>query len=591
MPATIDDRLLGGRYRLGELLGRGGMGVVWAGRDEALGRDVAVKEVVLPPELPTDDREKLRRRTLREARAAARISSPAAVTVYDVVEEDGRPWIVMQRLTARSLADVLRDDGVLPARRAAEVGLDVLDALEAAASVGVLHRDVKPANVMLRPTGQAILTDFGIATVEGDATVTTTGLLLGSPAYMSPERARGERSTLGSDLWSLGATLYAAVAGRSPFERSGTLPTLNAVLHDPVPPLLDEGQLGEIINSLLVKDPAQRPGLRQIRAALLSVVARKETPLQTLGAVPPETTPAPPVPTRRDAPASSAAVTSDRSTQGAIESWLNRTDERLPTAPRRPRRLLRGVATAGLLIAIAFVGLGLFVDDWRTLGPDATRAESDRGGGTQPTGVAPSPQATADPAVGRPPAIVQPNPDRPETTPRAGEPSATSSSSPRQGTQPAVTPPAGSQLPAGFRLHTDPTGFTVAVPKGWTRSTEGPRTYFNDPDSGRYLLVDQTTEPKDDPLTDWQANEPSVADRLSGYERISLKRVEYRGWDTADWEFRWDASSGQIHVLNRNVRVSDQRAYALYWSVPESQWADSRAMFDVIAQSFRPAPD
>ena len=182
MPSATEDKLLGGRYRLGEPLGRGGMGMVWAGRDEALGRHVAIKEVSLPVDLPADDREKLRRRTLREARAAARISSPAAVTVYDVVEEDGRPWIVMERLVARSLADVLREEGPLPASRVAEVGLDVLSALEAAASVGVLHRDVKPANVMLRSNGRAVLTDFGIARVDGDATVTTTGLLLGSPA-------------------------------------------------------------------------------------------------------------------------------------------------------------------------------------------------------------------------------------------------------------------------------------------------------------------------------------------------------------------------------------------------------------------------
>ena len=175
MPSATEDKLLGGRYRLGEPLGRGGMGMVWAGRDEALGRHVAINEVSLPVDLPADDREKLRRRTLREA-------SPAAVTVYDVVEEDGRPWLVMERLVARSLANVLREEGPLPASRVAEVGLDGLSALEAAASVGVLHRDVKPANVMLRSTGRAVLTDFGIATVEGDATVTTTGLLLGSPA-------------------------------------------------------------------------------------------------------------------------------------------------------------------------------------------------------------------------------------------------------------------------------------------------------------------------------------------------------------------------------------------------------------------------
>jgi serine/threonine protein kinase len=571
MPATTNDRLLGGRYRLGELLGRGGMGAVWAARDEALGRDVAVKEVMLPVELAADDREMLRRRTLREARAAARISSPAAVTVYDVVEEDGRPWIVMERLAARSLAEVFRDNGPLTAHQAAEVGLDILDALEAADSVGVLHRDVKPANVLLRSTGRAILTDFGIANVEGDATVTTGGLLLGSPAFMSPERARGERATLASDLWSLGATLYAALDGRSPFERAGTLPTLNAVLHDPVPTLNRAGELADVVQSLLAKEPEARPGLREVRAALQRIVAREETPLLALGeaAHDKRVTRVGDVPT---------TPTSAGGRQSAIESWLDRPDQ---TTPRRDRRVLTAVLVIGLLMAVGLVGLGVLYD-WPSLDRDSTRAESQPSGRSEPSAVGEAPQRTAQPAV------IPPAASTPTSTESPGASGSDSGSDAGSGgdAAPAVSAAA---LPDEFRLQTDPTGFTVAVPDGWTRSTEGPRTYFQDPDSGRFLLVDQTTEPKDDPLTDWQANEPSVAARLSGYERISLDRVEYRGWNTADWEFTWDGRNGQIHVLNRNIRVSDERAYALYWSVPESLWADSRGMFDVIALSFQPA--
>jgi eukaryotic-like serine/threonine-protein kinase len=584
MPATTNDRLLGGRYRLGELLGRGGMGTVWAGRDEALGRDVAVKEVVLPVELAADDRQTLRRRTLREARAAARISSPAAVTVYDVVEEDGRPWIVMERLAARSLADVLRDDGPLTAHQAAEVGLDILDALEAADSVGVLHRDVKPANVLLRSTGRAILTDFGIANVEGDATVTTGGLLLGSPAYMSPERARGERATLASDLWSLGATLYAALDGRSPFERAGTLPTLNAVLHDPVATLNRGGELAEVVQSLLAKEPEARPSLREVRAALQRIVAREETPLLALG----EATHDERITRVGDVP---TTPTSAGGRQGAIESWLDRPDQHTSTTPRRDRRMLTAVLVVSLLLAVGLVGLGVFYD-WRSLDRDATRAESQPSGRSEPTAAGEAPQPTAQPPS-RPtgqPAVIPPAASTPTSTESPGAPGQDSGAGAGSAGNAAPAVPAAG-LPDGFRLHTDPTGFTVAVPDSWTRSTEGPRTYFNDPDSGRFLLVDQTTEPKDDPLTDWQANEPSVAARLSGYERISLDRVEYRGWNTADWEFTWDGRNGQIHVLNRNIRVSDERAYALYWSVPESLWADSRGMFDVIAQSFQPAAD
>jgi serine/threonine protein kinase len=567
MPATTDDRLLGGPYRLGEPLGHGGMGVVWAGRDELLGRDVAVKEVVPPHDLAADDREKLFRRTLREARAAARISSAAAVTVFDVVEEDGRPWIVMERLAARSLADVIAEEGPLPARRAAELGLDVLDALQAAASVGVLHRDVKPANVMLlRSTGRAVLTDFGIATLEGDATVTTTGLLLGSPAYMSPERARGEPATLASDLWSLGATLYAAIDGRSPFERSGSLPTLHAVMHDPAPVLAHSGELSDVIAALLTKDPAGRPSLGETRAALQQRVLRQQQthPLPRLPGVALPTPPPPP---------ESASDFGDTE-QSALESWLEAPAEAPPSRdPRRRLRALLAVLAGGLLITATFVGFGALVDGSRQ--SDEGERPSESQSFASSGAVRQSPVQTPDVAPSGPPVEANPPP--------------TNGQADSQETGAGAGASGASVLPAGFRLHTDPTGFTLAMPDGWTRSTDGPRTYFREPDGGRFLLVDQTTEPKEDPLADWEAQELSVAARLSGYERISLQRVDYRGWDAADWEFTWEGRNGQIHVLNRNVRVSDQRAYALYWSTPESQWTDSRELFDVIAQSFQPA--
>jgi serine/threonine protein kinase len=558
MPATTDDRLLGGRYRLGEPLGRGGMGVVWAGRDEVLGRDVAVKEVVPPPDLAADDRQKLFRRTLREARAAARISSAAAVTVFDVVEENGRPWIVMERLAARSLAEVIAEEGPLPARRAAEIGLDVLDALQAAASVGVLHRDVKPANVMLlRTTGRAVLTDFGIATLEGDATVTTTGLFLGSPAYMSPERARGEPATLASDLWSLGATLYAAIDGRSPFERSSSLPTLHAVMHDPAPVLSHSGELSGVMAALLTKDPAGRPSLGETRAALQRVLRQQQTqPLPT----------PPPLP-------ESASDAGDTE-QSALESWLEVPAEAPPSRdPRRRLRVLLAVLAGGLVITAALVGFGALVDGSRQSGEGENPSVTQSGASSGAVGQ--SPVQTPDVAPSGPPVEANPLP--------------TNGQADGQETGADAGPSGVSALPAGFGLHTDPTGFTIAVPDGWTRSTDGPRTYFREPGGGRFLLVDQTTEPKDDVLADWEAQELSVAARLSGYERISLQRVDYRGWDAADWEFTWEGRNGRIHVLNRNVRVSDQRAYALYWSTPESQWTDSRELFDVIAQSFQPA--
>jgi serine/threonine protein kinase len=203
--------LVAGRYRLIEPLGVGGMGRVWRARDEILSRDVAVKEIIPPEELLARERDGIRRRTLREARAAARLSHPNVVRVYDVFEADDRPWIVMEYVPSRSLMEVLAEDGPLSPERAAAIGLGVLAALRAAHRAGVMHRDVKPSNVLLGDDGRVVLTDFGIATVEGDSTVTRTGLVLGSPAYISPERAREGLAGPASDLWSLGATLYAAV--------------------------------------------------------------------------------------------------------------------------------------------------------------------------------------------------------------------------------------------------------------------------------------------------------------------------------------------------------------------------------------------
>src|SRR4051794_41092711 len=249
------------------------MGRVWAARDELLDRDVAVKEVLLPPGVPQDEREALVARTLREGRAAARVRSPRVVAVFDVVEDDERPWLVLQRLEPRTLADVLEAEGPLDPTRAALIGLQVLDGLAAVHAAGVLHRDVKPGNVLFGPDGGAVLADFGVATLEDDAAVTSTGLVIGSPAYLAPERARGEAPTPASDLWSLGATLFAAVEGRSPFHREGPLPTLGALLTEDVPVAPAAGPLAPAIAALLTKDPAARPDAETVRTLLLAALS------------------------------------------------------------------------------------------------------------------------------------------------------------------------------------------------------------------------------------------------------------------------------------------------------------------------------
>ncbi|MGH3212841.1 MAG: serine/threonine-protein kinase [Trebonia sp.] len=264
MDATGPGRLLAGRYRLAAVIGQGGMGVVGRGHDEVLGRDVAVKEIICPPHLTEQEQQVIRRRATREAQMAARLSHRNVVRIYDVVEDDGHPCIVMEYLPYRSLGDLLNEEGPLKPAEAAQVGLGVLGALSAAHGEGVLHRDVKPANILVGPDGRVVLTDFGIARAADSATLTADGTVVGSPSYIAPERACGRHAGAGapSDLWGLGASLYTAVEGRPPFERDGAIATLTAVVADEPEQAPHAGPLEPVIRGLLRKDPGQRLGAR-----------------------------------------------------------------------------------------------------------------------------------------------------------------------------------------------------------------------------------------------------------------------------------------------------------------------------------------
>ncbi|MFD0316808.1 serine/threonine-protein kinase [Streptomyces flavalbus] len=273
-------RLIAGRYRLIAKLGHGGMGTVWRAKDETVDREVAVKEPRVPDHLPERERANAFERMRREARAAARLDHPAVVNVHDVAVVDGQPWIVMELVRGRSLGAALQE-GTLDAREAARIGLEVLGALEAAHAAGILHRDVKPDNVLLGRHDRVVLTDFGIAQIEGETNLTDTGGFVGSPEYIAPERVLGQRPGAASDLWSLGVVLYAATEGVSPFRRSNTPATLQSVLNaTPAPPATARGPLAEAINGLLQKDPARRPHAAQVRA-LLEATANPPEPAPT----------------------------------------------------------------------------------------------------------------------------------------------------------------------------------------------------------------------------------------------------------------------------------------------------------------------
>jgi tRNA A-37 threonylcarbamoyl transferase component Bud32 len=265
-PVTGSGRVVAGRYELLDLVGHGAMGTVWRAKDLRLDREVAVKEVRLPGPMTQQDRSVLRERSLREARVAARLMHPGVVTVHDVIEAEGSPWIIMELVPSRSLAQVLAEDGPLPPARAAAMGMTLLEALGSAHAAGVVHRDVKPGNILITPEGRAVLTDFGIATLHGDPRLTQAGMVMGTPGFCAPERIRGEPASPASDLWSLGATLYAAVEGRGPFEGQGSaMAVLANIVHGDPPPPTRAGALKPVILALMKRDPAARPNATRAR--------------------------------------------------------------------------------------------------------------------------------------------------------------------------------------------------------------------------------------------------------------------------------------------------------------------------------------
>jgi eukaryotic-like serine/threonine-protein kinase len=615
--SVMAGRLLAGRYRLLSALGRGGMGVVWQARDELLGRKVAIKQILLPPELPDEEQEILRRRTLREARSAARLSHPNVVAVYDVVEEDGRPWIVMELVQSSTLADAIREYGPLPPAEVARIGLQVLAALQAAHSAGVLHRDVKPSNVLLTGEGRVVLTDFGIATLEGDPSLTTSGTLLGSPAFIAPERIQGRGAGTESDLWSLGATLYTAVEGRPPYDRGAPLPTLAAAVTEaPEPPQL-AGPLWPGLEGLLRKNPADRIDAWEARRLLRQAETAPGATSGSPGFSSADVTrvdsgqrtrvlPVPPIVsqpaggreesgrqpaaagTSKAARAATAAgstasrpITEPRSeppppSRGSEPPPPSRGSEPSPSGrPNGNRPKVMAAVLACALVACGLIAWVLF----RPIGDDKAN-QSQNTGSPRPSGVASStaPRSTA-PATQRPSSTA---------TSKLPSPSGGTASPGSRQTSPQSSSTAPGSVPAGFERHTDASGFSLAAPAGWTMQREGEHVYFRESGGSRFLLIDQTDQPKSDPVADWRQQEVARKDSYNDYQRIRIEPVDYFE-KAADWEFTYTTTSGRRHVLIRGVVTSDNQAYGLYWSTPEAQWNESRSLFRTITDTFQPA--
>ncbi|RKN15002.1 serine/threonine protein kinase [Micromonospora musae] len=560
VPILVTDR-----YEVVELLGQGGMGRVWKARDRMLHRDVAIKEIVPPPNLTDEARQELRVRSLREARAIARLDHVSAVKVFDVLlSADGDPQIVMEYVPSRSLHDVITSEGSIPPLRAAEIGLAVLGALRAAHRAGLVHRDVKPANILIGADGRIVLTDFGLATAVEDSNLTLTGIVLGSPAYVSPERAMKNVVGPAGDLWSLGATLFAAVEGQSPYARPSSMMSLTALVTEPPPRPRSAGPLLPLLEGLLRKDPAERMDadtaeqfLRRVLAeapqrvalsAKTQLVPRhpglapagpgSPPPAESLGAGPPTAG----VPS---GPATSPAMASVPASAAATRGLPAPAAESGGASPvvavvRRRRALLVG-ALAGVLL----LGLGIGI-------PLAAREAPGDGADVGEMVDAAAPQGTA---------------------------AADSSAS----------PPAGA---LAWSVYSDRSGYAVPAPRDWRIVRHGTTVEFHEPDGERMLAVSRTDAPGNDPVAELTEREAGSADgTYRDYRRIEIVAVNY-GLRAADWEWVYTAESGTVlHARQRTFATADRQGFRILWSAPEEAWTASASAFRKVTAGFSVGPE
>jgi eukaryotic-like serine/threonine-protein kinase len=627
MAKRATERLIANRYARERILGRGGMGVVWRARDQLLGRDVAIKEVQLPPSLTADDLDAMRARVLREARAAARLNHPNVVTLYDVVQEEGRTFIVMELVEAPTLSAVVKERGPLPPAEVAAIGVQVLDALRAAHRVGIVHRDVKPGNVMV-PSGdeRVKLADFGIASLAGDPQLTATGLVLGSPAYMAPEQASGQPSGPATDLWALGATMYFALEGEPPFERNGAVPTLTAVVNDPPRRMQRGGELEPLVLGLLTKSPAERPSAGQLRGQLQRLGGSAPGSQATTAVVPPataahDTAPMPVVP---PSPPVEHAAPSEPAEPAAAEP-AEPVSEASEPAAGQPVPAAAPPSEA----ATAPVPHG---ESGPEPAPDRPAAHTGSGERME---AAPPPSPSA--RSGQGPVLPVPTPVTPRSRPRAalvlalglalagglvvavllgafradrggetpagkGGPAAsaptTTATTPRTtaagGGQTATTAPqqGGTAAPAGFKLLNNPQGhYAVAYPDGWNArvlNSQFNTATFRDGKTERSFEIRSKTPPAE--LLPASRNwEKTQRQRLDSYHLIGQNEGTYQGKPAVITEYTYQDKGERLHERHVNFAIGDW-GYSVVMTARGADWAAAdREVWRTVEQTFRAA--
>ncbi|MCX4906061.1 protein kinase [Streptomyces sp. NBC_00878] len=597
--------LLSGRYRLVDSIGSGGMGRVWRAHDEVLHRAVAIKELTAALYVSDSDQSVLLARTRAEARAAARINHSAVVTVHDVLEHDGRPWIVMELVEGHSLADAIKEAGRVEPREAARVGLWVLRALRAAHAAGVLHRDVKPGNVLISNDRRVLLTDFGIAQVEGDTTITRTGEIVGSVDYLAPERVRGHDPGPSSDLWALGATLYTAVEGRSPFRRTTPLTTMQAVVADEPEELRHAGALAPVIAALLRKEPDERPGPDEAEQ-MLAEAAEGRAPSSAQAYVPTE------------------HVANSYESDGSHGSWGTYGSAQGAYGPQGSQSPQGAHGAQGALGAS---------------GPQSAPGSPGAPGAFGSPGVPGGPgghdtygghgRPAPDPAVAtvNQPAVAGTKRRRVSTLVLVvvlaalvggggvaavlyGDGWITGSNSASSSPTPSLTPsssaepsdggqgnqtqdPQAGGVPDGWERVDDPQGFSLVLPKGWQRQLEGTQVDYT-PDNGENFVriaVDDAPD-FDTPYTHLLDLEQQLG-RLQDYDRVSLEENTFRDRPGALWDFTWNALPkdtefpGPRRAIEQAYLDRNGVEYVIYMSAPAADWDTARARFDTILRGWR----
>jgi eukaryotic-like serine/threonine-protein kinase len=623
-----EGRLVAGRYRLLERIGRGGMGTVWRAEDELLGRQVAVKKLHPPqPHMDEEELATLFERTRREARAAARISHPNVIVVHDVVDDAGLPSIVMEYVPSVTLGERLKQDGALPVPEVARIGRGMIAALRAAHRAGVLHRDVKPGNVLLGTAPAAgdegygadrvVLTDFGIAQASGTSTLTRTGELIGSIDFLSPERIRGVPPGPEADLWALGATLYQAVEGTSPFRRPTAIETAYAIAEEPVVPAHNAGALSQVIAGLLAKDPDKRLSAEEAERMLRLPAAEQDTALVDRARfqeqpAPPEDGPGSgypggPAPGGYDGRGAYGGQGGYEGTgayggQSAYESQGYEGPAAYEGPGGHPGRGGYEPATA-LLASVPGPGTG---------GPGGRAAMggpgSPGGPGGQPrrrrtgrwiaavvvvavlaAGAAYAVQRhqahdTASATAGRtgadPAGTVTAAPTAPPTTVPSTLP-----------TTPVTTPPSSPPpVPDHYHLETQADhGYSVPVPDDWEKKVEdgGDQITYVSPSGLVGLKISSLAFASNDPYNHFVGLEPQTSSQVKDYHRERMERTTVFGEAAALWQFTFTGTTRDWRAIDLGFGKPGAREYAVYLSAPKSQWEQYRPVFDTAVAGFR----